>query len=210
MNSSGKVFRTLDGLLIIFIILSVAFVAELWGRQVPLTPIPLAHPDFTNTATARVSGAELFRTGGDTSGMDCYACHDRKVTPKLNYGAGDTIVLSKEHEDLVMEHGTHHRNNNCFNCHDDTNLEMLQTRDARKLKLVDSTPLCGSCHGPTYRDWTAGAHGRTSGFWNRTLGPAVKQDCVSCHDPHAPDFPPRKPAPGPNYLKPGRPKPSGH
>ena len=64
----------------------------------------------------------------------------------------------------------HGRNNNCFNCHDETNLTLLQTRDGRELKLANSPPLCGSCHGPTYRDWEAGAHGRTSGYWDRSSG----------------------------------------
>ena len=55
-----------------------------------------------------------------------------------------------------MGHGTHNRNNNCFNCHDEQNLELLQTRDGRQIKLAESPLLCGSCHGPTYRDWEAG------------------------------------------------------
>ena len=40
-------------------------------------------------------------------------------------------IVPKEHADIVMGHGTHDRNNNCFNCHDEQNLELLQTRDGR-------------------------------------------------------------------------------
>jgi len=101
----------------------------------------------------------------------------------------------------VMGHGTHGRNNNCFNCHNDENLLRLQPRDGRELKFEESTLLCGSCHGPTYRDWEAGMHGRTSGYWERSLGPFKKQDCVNCHNPHSPKFPGRQPAPPPNYLR---------
>ena len=83
----------------------------------------------------------------------------------------------------------HNRNNNCFNCHDEQNLELFQTRDGRELSFGDSTPLCGSCHGPTYRDWEAGAHGRTSGLWNRDPAGFKRQNCVSCHNPHSPKVP---------------------
>jgi hypothetical protein len=178
-----------------------AFLLDLWGRPIPLPPIPLVDPEFTNTATVRVSGAELVRTGGDASGLDCYACHDRKKQVVLKFDAEKRIVLPEEHKDLVMAHGTHNRNNNCFNCHDEADLELLQTRDGRELKLLESTPLCGSCHGPTYRDWEAGVHGRTSGFWDPRSGALTRQNCVSCHDPHSPKFPPQKPAPGPHGLR---------
>ncbi len=100
-----------------------------------------------------------------------------------------------------MGHGTHGRNNNCFNCHNENNLTTLQPRDGRELRLEDSTELCGSCHGPTYRDWDSGAHGRINGYWNTKLGPAVKKDCVNCHNPHSPRFPGRKPLPGPHPLR---------
>jgi len=115
------------------------------------------------------------------------------------------VIVPKEHDDIVMAHGRHNRNNNCFNCHDETNLELLQTRDGRHLKIVESPALCGSCHGPTYRDWEAGVHGRTSGYWKRAPGETDKMDrkvCTSCHNPHSPPFPSRPPAPGPHPLHP--------
>src|SRR5436190_5125 len=59
-----------------------------------------------------------------------------------------------------------------------------------------------SCHGPTYRDWEIGIHGRKSGYWDKRLGAAVRQDCTSCHDPHSPAFPSLTPGPGPNPLHP--------
>ena len=104
-------------------------------------------------------------------------------------------------ENIVMGHGTHGRNNNCFNCHDQDNLTLLQARDGRDLKMENSTELCGSCHGPTHRDWTAGSHGRTDGHWKRDAGKIHRLNCVNCHDPHSPQFPSRAPAPGPNYLR---------
>ncbi len=191
---------TLSVLALIFLGLAAAFLLNLWGHPVRVTQNALVDPQFTNTATARVSGAELIRTGGDASGLDCYACHDRAKKVELHFDPEGNIKLPDEHNDLVMGHGRHRRNNNCFNCHDEENLEKLQTRDGRQVKLLESTPLCGSCHGPTYRDWEAGAHGRTAGHWLRSAGPIKREACVNCHDPHSPKFPPRKPAPGPNLL----------
>jgi hypothetical protein len=104
------------------------------------------------------------------SDFDCYVCHDKKHPPPLRLDTNQNIIVAVEHKDIVMGHGQHGRNNNCFNCHNETNLVLLQPRDGRELTFTESTKLCGSCHGPTLRDWLAGAHGRISGYWDR--GPA--------------------------------------
>jgi hypothetical protein len=202
MTCDTKRASVLSCLTCLFLGLGVAFVVNLWGRTPPPQSIPLVDPSFTNTATARMSAAELIASGEDASGLDCAACHEKGKPLKLAFDADNNVILAKEHGDLVMGHGRHKRNNNCFNCHDETDLDLLQTRDGRKVKLVDSPALCGSCHGPTYRDWEAGVHGRTSGYWNRELGAIQRKVCTSCHDPHAPAFPGRAPAPGPHLLHP--------
>lgn len=190
------------GLSALFLGLVAAFLLKVWGRPASLPTIPLVDASFTSNATARVSYAQLIRAGADLSDFDCYGCHERSKAPPLRFDDKHELIVAKEHSDVAMHHGTHNRNNLCFNCHDENNLELFQTRDGRQLKLSESTPLCGSCHGPTYRDWEAGAHGRTSGYWNRQLGAITRQDCVSCHNPHSPRFPSRQPAPGPHPLRP--------
>jgi hypothetical protein len=206
MNSRSTAL-VLTGLVVAFTGLTLAFWGELWGHPAQLSPIPLVDPQFTNTATVRTSLAELTKAKADLSDFDCYTCHDKAKPPPLRFDANHNLIVPDEHKDIVMGHGRHNRNNLCYNCHDEANLEVFQTRDGRELKLNDSTPLCGSCHGPTYRDWEAGAHGRTSGYWNRQLGPMERKDCVSCHNPHSPRFPGRAPAPGPHPLR-SRPKPA--
>jgi formate-dependent nitrite reductase cytochrome c552 subunit len=191
----------LGAFVVVFGMLAAAFALNLWGRQAPLYPIPPVDPAFLDTATVRRSYADLVKAKEDLSDFDCYACHERNKPPLLRFDADHNLIIPSEHSDIVMGHGRHNRNNNCFNCHDETNLERFQTRDGRALKLADSTPLCGSCHGPTLRDWEAGAHGRTSGYWNRGLGPIDRKNCVNCHNPHSPSFPPRAPAPGPHPLR---------
>ncbi|MGA2446626.1 MAG: cytochrome c3 family protein [Opitutaceae bacterium] len=195
-----KTILALRGLVVLFGALAVAFLMNLWGRPAPLYPIPLVDPAFLDTATNRRSYADLVRAKEDLSDFDCYACHERGKPPPLRFDEHQNLLIPREHSDIVMGHGEHGRNNNCFNCHNETNLELLQTRDGRVLKFQDSPQLCGSCHGPTYEDWEAGAHGRISGYWDRELGPIKRQDCVNCHNPHSPTFQGRKPAPGPHFL----------
>ncbi len=186
---------------LVFCGLAAAFRMNLWGRTEPLPAIPLVDPAFLSTNTVRTNLADLIRLKADLSDFDCYGCHDRKKPPPLRFDTNQNLIIPKEHEDIVMAHGRHNRNNLCFNCHNETNLVVLQTRDGRELKMENSAPLCGSCHGPTYRDWEAGVHGRISGYWDRKLGPFDRKLCVSCHNPHAPAFPSRKPAPGPHPLR---------
>jgi hypothetical protein len=198
-NRTGTVLLVLA---VVFFALSLKFVSGFGTRLPAPQTIPLVDPQFLETTTIRKSYAELIRTKADLSDFDCYACHDKAKPPQLKFDAQHNLIVPKEHEDVVMGHGTHNRNNNCFNCHDEQNLELLQARDGRQIKLVESPLLCGSCHGPTYRDWEAGAHGRTGGYWDRSAGPMKRQICVDCHNPHRPKIPPRKPAPGPHLLHP--------
>jgi hypothetical protein len=202
MKGLLKTSFVLNFLAVFFLALMAAFLADLWGKPRQFMELPLVDPVFTSPATVRMSAEELFRTGGDTSDYSCYACHDHGKTPELNFDEDHRIILSEMHEDIILSHGRHNRNNNCFNCHDENNLELLQTRDGRELPIAQSAELCGSCHGPTYRDWEAGAHGRSSGFWNPAFGEQFRKTCVACHDPHNPSFPPREPAPGPNPIRP--------
>ncbi len=186
----------------------------------------------------RTSAEHLLKSGGDTSGLDCYACHDANKTPQVPRDAAGQVQLPKDHIDLifsmrscaschtdgksleieyddegntvippaherdkVLAHGGSNRNNDCFNCHDPQKLNELVTRDGTRLKLEQATRLCASCHGPSYRDWEAGIHGRTTGHWNRSMGEATREGCTSCHDPHAPAFPLMIPRPGPYELR---------
>ena len=202
MSNGEKIGGVLVGLAAVFILLALRFTTGVGVRSATPDRIPLVETQFLDTATIRKSYAELIRTKADVSDFDCYVCHEKGKPPPLRFDAQQNLIIPKEHEDIVMKHGTHNRNNNCFNCHDEQNLEQLQTRDGRQVKLAESPPLCGSCHGPTYRDWEAGAHGRTGGYWDRAAGPIKRQICVDCHDPHHPKIPPRKPAPGPHPLHP--------
>src|SRR5262245_32001654 len=129
MSDQAKTSTVLLGLSAAFFALMLAFLLNLWGRPVPLTPIPLVDPSFTSNATVRVSYSELVRNKADLSDFDCDGCHEHGKPPPLRFDDQHNLIIPKEHSDIVMGHGSHNRNNLCFNCHDENNLEVFQTRD---------------------------------------------------------------------------------
>ena len=148
-------------------------------------------PVFLDTSTARESYAELARKQADLSDFDCYACHEKDKPPPLRFDANQKLIMPKEHEDIVMGHGRHNRNNNCFNCHNETNLERFQTRDGRELKFADSTPFAAVA---TVRPIAIGKRARTAA--PADIGIAARatfkrRDCVDCHDPAFAEIPTR-------------------
>jgi hypothetical protein len=200
MRDAAKQSIVLTILTIGFIGLTGAFLLNLSGKPARPIGIPPTPTNFANTATVRLSAADLVRTEGDTSGFSCYACHDAKKQLLINLDTNGAVILAEPHKEIVMKHGRNNRNEHCFICHDPKNLENLRVNEGQSFKFTESSRLCGSCHGPNYRDWEIGVHGRTAGFWDRKRGPIVRSDCTSCHDPHAPEFPPIKPGPGPHRL----------
>lgn len=105
-----------------------------------------------------------------------------------------------QHTDIVLEHGA---NNACLNCHDNDNRDKLTLRGGGTVGYDQVELLCAQCHGPVYRDWQNGTHGKIIGYWNTDLGEAHKLKCSECHDPHHPAYQPMAPLPGPNTLRMG-------
>jgi uncharacterized CHY-type Zn-finger protein len=202
MNEDFKTVAVLSGLAVVFLVLSLAFRLNVWGRTEPVHVWPPVDPAFTNTASVRQSVAQILQAGGDPSDYDCYVCHEKDKPPTLKFSTNNIIILPDEHSDLVMRHGRHNRNDNCYNCHDPQNLNKLKTRSGQIISFQESTLLCASCHGPIYRDWEIGVHGRMSGYWNPESGPVTRLGCTSCHSPHAPKFQSLAPAPRPHRLHP--------
>ncbi len=199
----SRVNYVLAGIVAAFAGLALMLAGNLWGRLPAKQNIPLVDVKFLETTPWRRSYADMVAAKEDMSDFDCYGCHEKNKPPVIRYDANHKIVIPKEHANIEMGHGSHDRNNLCYNCHNEANLVTLQVRDGRELKFDNSPPLCGSCHGPTYRDWEAGAHGRTSGHWDTKIGPTQRLACVNCHNPHSPRIPTRAPAPSPHSLHEG-------
>jgi hypothetical protein len=87
-------------------------------------------------------------------------------------------------------------------------LDQLHTAEGTKLKFDQATLLCAGCHGPTYRDWEAGVHGRTSGYWDRSAGPdraagmhlLPRSARPGLHRPHPDARTPSPPSPEPTPM----------
>lgn len=200
-NGHARTNYILGGLSLVFVGLGGLFLVDLWGHPVVRQKIPLVDPGFLENKPWRQAYPDLLKAKEDMSDFDCYSCHERNKPLPLHLDEKQNVIIPKEHENIKMGHGSHNRNNLCYNCHNESNLLTLAVRDGRDLKFSDSVQLCGSCHGPTYRDWEAGAHGRTSGYWDRSKGQIQRLICANCHNPHSPSIPTRSPAPGPHPLR---------
>jgi hypothetical protein len=147
------------------------------------TPNPQFGPDRVEREALTVRKA--------TFEYECVECHDaQERDPSVREFIG-------EHGALNFDHG---RNDRCFNCHHDTVYDALVGADGEALAHTEHVQLCARCHGPKYRDWKAGAHGRRSGFWDKSRGEQRRTDCIICHDPHRPVFAPIKPLPPPGVA----------
>src|SRR5579884_3143191 len=119
MNNQTRTNQVLLLASLAFLALAAGFHFNLWGRPAPRPDIPLVDPMFTSNTTWRTSYAELIRAKADLSDFDCYACHERHKPPPMHFDTNNILIVPKEHSDIVMHHGTHNRNNLCFNCHDE-------------------------------------------------------------------------------------------
>jgi hypothetical protein len=108
----------------------------------------------------------------------CSRCHqDRTPDPRER-------KLAQFHTQKVLDHGT--LGGWCYRCHTKDSIDQLHLSDGTLVSFNEAYELCGSCHGDKLRDWKAGIHGLTTGYW---LGDRTRRSCPACHDPHNPRFP---------------------
>jgi len=121
-----------------------------------------------------------------------FPCNDCHIDLEPNPQRRELVDM---HDDIIFDHDSENRW--CLACHDTYQRDSLRQADGRLLGFNESFKLCGQCHGPKYRDWRLGIHGKRTGAWD---GEKQYFLCVHCHDPHSPKFrnlepmpPPRKP-----------------
>lgn len=122
--------------------------------------------------------------------VKCETCHALRPPAPL---PESMLELDQFHQGLELQHGSLR----CAACHTEKDSTTLHLADGRKLRAGQAMELCRQCHGPQYRDYEHGAHGGMTGYWDLTRGPRVKNHCVDCHDPHAPQIRQVIPAPPP-------------
>jgi len=126
----------------------------------------------------------------------CQECHALFESP------AEPRVPPLQHTHLVLDHGM---NDSCYGCHQRENRDLLVLRQGRTVGYDHVEELCAQCHGTTFRDWQAGIHGRTIGWWDPPEGEVQRLVCTQCHDPHSPAYPRLEPLPGPNTMRMGAP-----
>lgn len=119
----------------------------------------------------------------------CMDCHGEKDLPPNP----ERRELVDKHANIkLVNHDEEHRW--CLDCHDLNDRDSLHLAGGELVPFTESYRLCGQCHGPQYRDWKVGIHGKRTGYWN---GAKRYLLCVNCHNPHNPHFAPLKPLPPP-------------
>lgn len=189
--------RALSGFWVAGVFLVAAWILAL--NPVPYeSPVVAAVPVaswVTNTSPVRhPSLTPQYQAAGYT--YRCSDCH--RIIPS----PAETYRKLVQHTEITLRHGI---NTRCFNCHHRTQRDAFVDDDGGMIAWDQPQRLCARCHGPVYRDWQAGSHGRSNGYWDTTRGEQTRRKCIECHDPHAPPFPPLHPAPGPNTLRMGVP-----
>lgn len=124
-----------------------------------------------------IPGPLSLHRDGDT--YECTMCHD-----SFNE-EGHDAALEGEHADISFDHG---RNVRCLNCHNPISPDSYIGWGDVEIASDQPTELCSKCHGPHYREWSLGVHGRLNYYWNASMGDQVRRDCIQCHDPHKPRF----------------------
>jgi hypothetical protein len=119
----------------------------------------------------------------------CSSCH---ASMELNR---KKRALKEEHANIKLHHAETMRW--CLDCHDARNRDKLRLYNGELINFNESYRLCGECHGPQYRDWRAGIHGKRTGYFIGS-GKRTYFLCAHCHDPHEPKFKSLKPEPPPH------------
>jgi len=161
-------------------------------------PAPVKHP----VLVSKPAGPPTIDTGQvDPAGQpivaNCTTCHTTKPpNPRLVSGSD----LKDFHQGLTTNHG----DRSCLSCHNPDDYNTLRLADGKPVTFTEVMTLCSQCHGPQYKDYLNGAHGGMTGYWDLTQGPRQRNNCIDCHDPHAPQYPKLMPVHRPNdrFLRP--------
>lgn len=156
-----------------------------------------ARTNFPVTIRQPITTPQVF-TGqtnfqGQPVAVACSTCHS---TTRPNPQTQSAAELDEFHQGMTFAHGSV----SCLSCHSAKNYDTLQLANGTHVAFENVMSVCAQCHGPQYRDYRNGSHGGMNGFWDLKSGPRTRNNCVDCHDPHAPAFaammPVFKPLPG--------------
>lgn len=168
------------------------------GPNVEISTVPARFTDLSPVRQPTLQPS--YRSGAFT--YRCNDCHS--IIPTSASGRTRVAI---QHREIQLEHGI---NTHCLNCHHPTNRNAFADSQGGEISWSEPQLLCAKCHGPVYRDWQHGSHGRINGYWDVELGEQTRRKCIECHDPHRPPFPALSPAPGPHTLRMGERREAAH
>ncbi len=141
-----------------------------------LSPVTILRPGVPRVATGRLL------SNGDPETLACGTCHAARTPDTLK---ATEVELDEFHQGLKFNHG----GRTCLSCHNADDYDSLRLADGRAIGFPNVMELCAQCHGTQHRDYVHGAHGGMTGHWDLTRGPRTRNNCTTCHDPHAPAYP---------------------
>ncbi len=152
--------------------------------------VSIAPKDIDRDAARTIMGDPPVSIMGGQS-MSCDSCHG------IFESGLEEAEVRNQHLEIKLEHGLNAR---CYNCHSRENRNMLILPGKVEIGFSQVQQLCASCHGPTYRDWSTGVHGKSRGSWDMDAPERRLMLCTECHDPHHPAFRPLAPLPAPRSI----------
>ncbi len=157
--------------------------AVLWWKDpmegtVPMGDMPI-EGQYTNT-DARVKPRKekllLYPVCGTACHNGTYPAPVTDKTPRALTMHQDVVPDS-----LDLQHGRGQIW--CLDCHNTEARNMFVDHAGNEIDFNQPQKLCGKCHGPAYRDWRVGVHGKRIGEW-ATTGKKRWFVCTECHNPH--------------------------
>lgn len=134
----------------------------------------------------RPAGPPLAKLASDPQGrvaeIACSTCHSIR---KPNFENTQSSSLNEFHQGLIVSHGKLA----CYACHHPDDADSLRSADGKRVSYPNVMTLCSQCHAQQADSYAHGAHGGMNGYWDLTRGPQIKNNCIDCHDPHAPSYP---------------------
>lgn len=155
--------------------------SELYAREVE------GNVFDTTPVHGEARALKLRRTGFEYSCAECHTDFEHEPTSNKPQGEHANIMEKFDHGSTIY----------CMSCHYTKDREKYVDNIGQPMDADKSEILCARCHGPKFRDWKNGIHGRINGFWSEDYGDREKLTCAQCHDPHTPKFPKMVPSPPP-------------
>lgn len=149
--------------------------------------------------TVRVEDhGKSFFTRKRTNHLDSFPCSECHGEQEPATGSGEWESRDrKAHWDIEMDHGTKSELE-CSDCHGAEKNNSLQNLRGKRTSFNRPDRVCSTCHDRETTDWIGGSHGKQYKKWK---GRRIIYNCTSCHDPHKPSFPTRRPEKGPTVPR---------